>query len=193
MLYRQDRFQEALKLYQRAYAYFQKAGEAQDVAIVLRNMAVCYISLNRFAEALKIYREARRYCERHRLPLLVAEADYNIAYLHFLRGEYTTAIALYEATRELCKQLGDPYHRALCDLDQSEMYLELNLSESGAELAQSAYAGFHELRMNYEAAKALPSLAIVASHQGKAAHSLQRFDEALGSSSSARETGYGRR
>jgi hypothetical protein len=54
------------------------------------------------------------------------ESDYNIAYLHFLR----TAIALYEATRELCKRLGDPYHRALCDLDQSEMYLELNLSES---------------------------------------------------------------
>ena len=178
VLYRQDRFHDALKLYRRAHAYFRKAGETQDVAIALRNMAVCYISLNRFAEALKVYREARRYCERHGLLLLVAEADYNIAYLHFLRGEYTTAIALYETTRLKCKEVGDPYHRALCDLDQSEMYLELNLSESGAELAQAAYTGFHALRMPYEAAKALTFLAIAASQQGKPGPSLQRFDQA---------------
>ncbi|MBZ5631117.1 MAG: CHAT domain-containing protein [Acidobacteriia bacterium] len=178
VLYRQDRFQEALGLYRRAYAYFRKAGETQDVAITLRNMAVCYISLNRFAEALKIYHQARRYCERHGLVLLVAEADYNIAYLHFLRGEYTTAIALYETTRQKCKEVADPYHRALCDLDQAEMFLELNLGESGTELAQAAYSGFFELHMHYEAAKALTFLGIAASQLGKPEPSLQRFDQA---------------
>ncbi len=178
ILYRQDRFEEAVKLYRRAYREFHRRGEAEDVAVALRNMAVCHISLNEFARALETHEEARRYSERHAMPLLVAEADYNIAYLYYLRGEYTRATALYEATREQCKKWGDPYHKALCDLDQSEMYLELNLSEEAAQLAQQAFTSFEELGMGYEAAKALTFLAIANSHQGKASQALEWFAQA---------------
>ena len=70
------------------------------MAAALRNMAVCYISLNQFEEALATHRRARAFCEKHGLPLLVVGADYNIAYLHYLRGEYTQAIELYRKARE---------------------------------------------------------------------------------------------
>ena len=76
------------------------------------------------------------------MPLLVAVADYNIAYLYYLRGEYTRSIELYRAAREDCRALGDAYREALCDLDQSEMYLELNLIEEGAHLARRAQKAF---------------------------------------------------
>ena len=66
---------------------------------------------------------------------LVVQADYNIAYLHYLRGEYTRALELYQATGAQAEPAGDAYHRALCDLDRSELYLELNLAEEAAELA----------------------------------------------------------
>ncbi len=178
ILYRQDRFEEALELYQRAFDELRTQGEAQDAAIALRNLAVCYISLNSFPRALETYREARVYCEQQDMPLLVLEADYNIAYLYYLRGEYTRAIELYRATREQCEKLGDSYHQALCDLDQSEMYLELNLSEEGAQLAQQAFSSFEELGMGYEAAKAVANLAIAASHQGKAFRALELFGKA---------------
>src|SRR5713226_3704890 len=74
ILYRQDRFAEALESYKAAYSEFRKRGEAEDVAIALRNLAVCYISLDVFAQALQTYQEARSYCEQHGMPLLVAEA-----------------------------------------------------------------------------------------------------------------------
>src|SRR5437016_7660461 len=45
VLYRQDRFQEAVELYERAHPELMREGEALDVTILLRNMAVCYISL----------------------------------------------------------------------------------------------------------------------------------------------------
>src|SRR5205085_403545 len=84
----------------------------------------------------------------------VVESDYNIAYLHYLRGEYTRALELYQAARERARVLGDAYHSALCDLDQSELYLELNLLEEGIALAEQAFAGFDALHMRYEAALA---------------------------------------
>jgi tetratricopeptide (TPR) repeat protein len=105
-------------------------------------MATCQISLNEFREALETYHKVRAYSESHHMPLLVAHADYNIAYLYYLRGEYTRAIELYSATREHCHTLGDAYHQGLCDLDQSEMYLELNLSEEGAHMARRASTPF---------------------------------------------------
>lgn len=178
ILYRQDRFEEAQALYTRAYAAFQDSGTPEDIAAALSNMAVCAISLNDFQRALAHYREARAWCERHGMPLLVAEADYNIAYLHYLRGEYAQAIELYQEARAHCRKLDDRYHQALCDLDQSEMYLELNLSEDGGQLAARALERFRQLGMGYEAAKATAFLAIATSHQGRTDRALQLFNDA---------------
>ncbi|HKA00839.1 MAG TPA: CHAT domain-containing tetratricopeptide repeat protein [Candidatus Solibacter sp.] len=178
ILYRQDCFEDALSLYERAYQAFLEIGEPQDVAISLKNTATCQISLNNFTEALATYEKARAYCVEHQMPLLVAVADYNIAYLYYLRGEYTRAIELYRAAREDCGTFGDAYRQALCDLDQSEMYLELNLIEEGAHLAERAQKLFRELGMGYEAAKAQTNLAISLSHHGQVGVALKLFHEA---------------
>jgi CHAT domain-containing protein len=176
--YRRDRFAQALVLYRRAQAALRDVGTPNDVAVTLRNMAVCHISLNDFAEALAVHREARAFCESHGLARLVVEADYNIAYLHYLRGEYTEALELYQAARARAEALGDAYHRALCDLDQSELYLELNLLEEGVALAEQAFAGFEALHMPYETAKALTNLAVGVGRQGELFRSLQLFARA---------------
>jgi tetratricopeptide (TPR) repeat protein len=176
--YRQDRFQEAIDLYEQAYSEFLQCGETLDIAAVLRNLAVCYISLNDFSRAEETYRVARQHCMEHGFLLLVAEADYNVAYLHYLRGEYLRAIELYDQTRKLCAELGDRYHQALCDLDESEIYLELNLTEGGTELAQDAFNAFTDLGMKYEAAKAATFSAIAISQQGRHKQALEGFERA---------------
>jgi len=165
MLYRQDRYAEALAMYQEAYGTLSRLGEHRDVAAVLSNIAVCNISLSRFAQALESYQTARDYCERHELPLLVAGADYNIAYLHYLQGDFLRAIELYQRSREHCRSAGDAYHAALCDLDEAEIYLELNLNTEALRLAEQAEAGFRSLSMPYERAKATVSHAIAASRR----------------------------
>src|SRR5262249_6699713 len=176
--YRQDRFQDAVALYEGAYSEFLQCGEPLDLAAVPRNLAVGYTSLNDSPRAEEPSRLARRHCQEHGFSLLVAEADYNVAYLHYLRGEYLRAIELYDQTRTLCAALGDHYHQALCDLDESEIYLELNLTEGGTELAQDAFVAFHELGMTYEAAKAATFSAIASSQQGRYKQSLAVFDQA---------------
>lgn len=176
--YRQDRFQDAVDLYESAYNEFLQCGEPLDIAAVLRNLAVCYISLNDFPRAEETYRLARQHCMEHGFSLLVAEADYNVAYLHYLRGEYLRAIELYDGTRKLCAELGDGYHQALCDLDESEIYLELNLTEGGTELALDAFTAFTALGMKYEAAKAATFSAIAISQQGRHKQALESFDRA---------------
>jgi CHAT domain-containing protein/tetratricopeptide (TPR) repeat protein len=178
LLHRQDRFDEAMERYRRAYASLIEMGEPRDVATALQNMATCQISMNDFRQALDTYERTRSYCVEHELPLLVAVADYNIAYLYYLRGEYTHAIEQYRAAREHCRILGDAYREALCDLDQSEMYVELNLNEEGAHLARRAMAAFHKLGNGYEAAKALTNLAISLSHHGDSPLALQVFRKA---------------
>ncbi len=175
--YRQDRFQQALDLYQSAREVLETQGNAQDVAVLLRNMAVCYASLTEFDLAAKTYQQARDLCDASGFPLMVAEADYNVAYLHYLRGEYTRAIALYQTARQLCARLKNDYHMALCDLDLSELYLELNLSQEGATLAEAAYYSFDALGMHYEKAKALAFSAIAASQLGKNRDALMRFSQ----------------
>ena len=131
--------------------------------------------MNDFDRAEETYRLARQHCLENGFSLLVAEADYNVAYLHYLRGEYLRAIELYDQTRKLCAELGDGYHQALCDLDESEIYLELNLTEGGTELALDAYVAFTELGMTYEAGKAATFSAIAISQQGRYKQAIEVF------------------
>ncbi len=175
---RQDRFAKALEHYRRAHEELLEVGTPQDVGAVLRNIAVTLQCANDFTASLESYRRARDYCRQHDLPLLVVELDYNIAYLHYLRGEYARAIRGFEASRRDCERLEDFHHLALCDLDQSEIYLELNLVAEAGRLAERGCAGFERLGMRYEAAKCLTNLAVARSRQGESAAALARLDEA---------------
>src|ERR1700719_3886369 len=178
IFHRQDRFEEALAHYERAYKALSAFGDWEHVAVTLHNMAMCLINLNDFPRSLDCYQKSRDLCMRHGLPRLRDQADYNIAYLYYFRGEYSRAIEMLLATRRACETSGDLYRFALCQLDLSEIYLELNLSEEAREMAHEGFLRFEKLGMGYEAAKTLANEAIAYGQQGKTVHALERFTKA---------------
>jgi CHAT domain-containing protein/predicted negative regulator of RcsB-dependent stress response len=178
IFHRQDRFEQALAHYERAYQTLAKHEQWERVAITLHNMAMCLISLNDFPRSLDCYQKARDLAERYGMPLLRDQADYNIAYLYYFRGEYSRAIEMLFATRRACEANGDAYHVALCYMDLSEIYLELNLSEEARQMAREAFARFQTLSMGYEAAKSLANEAIACGQQGKTVQALEGFAKA---------------
>ncbi|MFB3812664.1 MAG: CHAT domain-containing protein [Terriglobales bacterium] len=176
--FRQDRFAEALDYYEQAHRRIPASVDPEGVGVVLHNIAVCRISLNDFRGAQAAYESALAFAREHGMPLLANQANYNIAWLYYQRGEYGRAIDLLRSTRESCKDSKERYHFALCNLDLSEVYLELNLSEEAAEMAQTGAALFHELGMGYEEAKCTANLAIALGQQGKAFRALEVFAQA---------------
>ncbi len=180
VLYRQDRWEEALERYEVAYRELALLDRPRDVAICLRNVAVCHISLHNFAQALDGYEQTRAYCREQGFHRLALEVEYNIAYLYYVRGEYTRSIRRFQAARRQCEAEGDEYHKALCDLDQAEIYLELNMVSEAARLAVSAHESFARLQLPYETAKGLTNRAIALSRLG-------RGSQALGILAAARE------
>jgi CHAT domain-containing protein len=176
--HRQDRFEEALACYERAYESLLPFRDSEGLAVALYNMAVCLISLNDFPRALASYQRAREMCVQHGMTLLVVQADYNIAYLYYLRGEYGRAIEMLRATREKSERNGDAHILALCYLDLSDIYLELNLSTEAREVAHEGWERFRKLGMGYEEAKCQANEAMALSQLGKSIHALELFDRA---------------
>src|SRR6267143_4009285 len=176
--HRQDRFEEAIAHYEHAYASLMPYKDGEGMAAIFSNLAMCLINLNDFARSLDCYQKARELCKQNGMPLLVAQADYNIAYLHYFRGEYGQAIEMLYAARRACEATGDAYHLALCHLDLSDIYLELNLSEEAREMAHEGFLQFEKLGMGYEAAKTLANEATAYGQQGKTVQALERFAKA---------------
>lgn len=175
--HRQDRFHEAMQRYDHAYAEYQRFNDVEGMAVAMHNSAVSLICMNDFPRALATYEKSRELATQHNMPLLAAQADYNIAYLYFFRGEYSRAIEMLRDVRQRCPQVGDYYHLALTYLDQSEIYLELNLSAEAEEMAAEAHAQFMKLSMGYEAAKALAFQAIAVGQQGKSFVATELFEK----------------
>lgn len=178
IFHRQDRFREALEGYQRALEQLLPDKDAEGIIASLHNIAVCLITLNEYQEAMSAYQRAREFCVAQNLPRAVVQADYNIAYLYYFRGEYGRAIEMLRAVREDSVRVGDNYHTALCHLDLSEIYIELNMSQEAREMAQEAFTRFQDLGMGYEAAKALCNTAISYSQEDKGFRALDLFAQA---------------
>lgn len=176
--HRQDRFSEALASYQRAYEELMPYKDAEALGVALHNSAVCLIMLNEFDRAMATYHRVRQLCEQNGMPLLAAQADYNIAYLYFLRGNYNKALEGLRATRELCRSNHDAYHAALCDLDESEIYLELNLTEEARHMAAEARQAFGKLGMKFEEGRSVVNLAIATHRANDPIRAVQLLSEA---------------
>src|SRR6266404_265418 len=175
IFHRQDQFEQALTHYESAQRGLLTHRDVEGMAAILSNMAMCLINLNDFSRSLDCYQKARELCRQNDMPLLVAQADYNIAYLHYFRGDYSRAIEMLYAARRACEANGDAYHFALCHLDLSDIYLELNLSEEAGEMAREGYLRFKVLGIGYEAAKTLANEATAYGQQGKSVQALERF------------------
>jgi tetratricopeptide (TPR) repeat protein len=178
--FRQDRFPEALEALDRAQRGLEQAAggeedhEAWSAIRVTR--AVVLINLARFDEAERAYLEARDYSLAHELPSLAAQADYNIGYLYFLRGQYVKAIRALDRARVTAERTGDKLHRALCDLDQADVCIELNLYEDALQLAHAALGQFEALGMTYEQGKALTNMAVAEQFLGRDTSALELLE-----------------
>jgi CHAT domain-containing protein len=174
---RQGQYAEALEFYQRACDFFspQPEQDPEAYAVALHNSAMCRVLISDFPRAENAFQDARRLAQAHEMPALVGQIDYNIASLHHLEGENTRAIEMLLSTREHCRKNGDHYHAALCQLDLSEIYLELNQSKQAEEMAQQAAADFQKLAMAYEAGKSLANRALALWQQGGAEPALELF------------------
>jgi tetratricopeptide (TPR) repeat protein len=180
IFHRQDRFAEALKWYRRAHRYFARDPEKDPEAmgVALHNIAMCRVSLNDFAGAMDTHQQARTFANEHDMRVLVAQTDYNIAALYYLRGEHSRAIRILLDTLKACKATKDHYHAALCYLDLSEIYLQLNLSGPARDMAQAAAVGFEKLRMDYEAGKSQVNLALAMARQNESSPALRMLANA---------------
>ncbi len=176
--HRQNRYLEALAVYERAYEELLPHRDIEAIGVALHNMAVCFIAIDDIKRAFETYQRVREFCQEHEMPLLVLQADYNVAYLHYLQGDYTKALDLLRTTRTLCVENGDTYHLGLCDLDQSEIYLELGLPDEAAEMAQRSFDHFERLGMAFESARSLTNLGIALSLQQDLNRALELFARA---------------
>ncbi|HUN63890.1 MAG TPA: CHAT domain-containing protein [Candidatus Sulfotelmatobacter sp.] len=176
--HRQDRFEEALVHYERAYRELLPHGDSEELIISLNNMSMCLISMNDFPRALETYQRAKELLKQRDLPLIRLITDYNVAYLYYLRGDYRTAIEMLKGSRLAAEEISYTYLIALCYLDLSDIYIELNLSEEAKSVAEEGHRLFHTTGIGYEAAKALTNQAIAYGQDGKTRRSLELFAEA---------------
>lgn len=178
IFHRQDRFSEALVCYERAYSQLLPDKDSEGLIAALHNVAMCLIMLNEYERADSAYEQVSKLCKERMMHLAMAQAEYNRAYLCYLRGAYGQAIEKLRAARETAQAAGDVYHSALCQLDLSEIYLELNINHDAAELSREAFTSFKQLGMGYESAKALCNSAIALSQQGEGFRALELFVQA---------------
>jgi len=75
---------------------------------------------------------------------------------------------------------GSHRHAALCDLDETEIYVQLRLPHDALLLAQSAAAAFAKLDMPYEQAKAIAFAGVALTQKRQFGDALTAFRESQG-------------
>jgi tetratricopeptide (TPR) repeat protein len=148
-----DRFQEWLSTLERAGKLLQEIGDSKSLAMVYMNHAIALRSLNRRAEAIEYFKLSRKLAQESGQEWLASMSNYNLGYLHYTQGEYTHALDVLTETRSFLSL--DQWLISLCDLTQSEIYLEINMYRDAIQFAETAYKGFESIGKPFEMAKAI--------------------------------------
>ena len=176
VLFRLDRHHEWLAAVNQAETLLEEIGDRRSLAMVYSNHATVLADLNSAAEAFRYYRLSRELAQETGQVYLAACCNYNLGCLHFRQGQYTTALDILTETR---KALPDErWHAPLCDLTQSEIYLEMNMYGEAIRLAEAAYTSFETTRKPFEMARALTVVAIARSYLREFAEAAKLFERA---------------
>jgi len=175
--HRMDRHAKAVEHHERAIRMFRKLKNNAAMAPCFLNLGDSLTILDRFDEADRCFERAEKLSGKFGQTGIYTQARYNRAYLSFLRGRYSEAIQTFDDLRESYDNTGSVRHSALCDLDESEIYLHLNLTADALRLATRAAETFSQLGMKYEEAKARAFIGIALTHAQRYGEALQVFDE----------------
>ncbi len=168
--------------HRKAYRYmifaaeiFEKLGDRHSLARTYHNLGMIGSFIDMFEESDEMFRKCQALSTSLGLAELHTQATYNRAYLFFLRGRYSEALRGFSEMRTRFEQSGSRHHYALCDLDESQIYVQLNLSKDGATLARRAIEQFSQLGQIYELAKARTFLGVALTQQHRYSEALDVF------------------
>ena len=180
VFHRLDDHVKAYRYYSTACEVFTILNDAGALAQVCLNLGNALSNLDRFDESDQMYERSEQLSESLGLIELHAQAGYNRAFLSYLRGRYSDALQSFSRLRDRFEKSGSVRHYALCDLDEAEIYLQLNLPKDAAALALRAAGQFEKIAFRYEQAKSRV-------FYGVALIQLHRFPEALETFRTAQE------
>ena len=178
LYHRLDQHPRAVEHHTAAVKIFRKLQNRAALAQCYLNLGDSLSVLDRFEESNRNFEKSRKISQQLNLSELHVQARYNQAYLSFLRGRYSTAIEGFDELREYFNAQGSQRHSALCDLDEAEIYLQLNLTGDALTLAKRSADSFEQLTMRYEQAKAMTFVGIALTHNQQGNEALQVFREA---------------
>jgi len=176
--HRLDQHQRSYEYFVTAAGVFESLGDREAAATVYNGLGNTLARIDRFDESEEMFDRTCRIALDLGLQELWAQASYNQAGFLFLRGRYNEALKSFARLRIHFKKSGSLRHSALCDLDEAEIYLQLNISQDAATLAQSANLEFRQLGMRYEEAKALAFYGVALFQMRRYTESLETFRNA---------------
>lgn len=150
----QGRAQEALEAYERGRRTLVRTARRPVVTSIDMNRATVLTNLERYDQADRLYRRVIREHEANGVHARALRAAYNHAYLEFVRGEYHRALRRLRSLRRQFVRIEDRHHVALCDLDEAEISLQMNLPAHAAHLADRAARDLSDLGITAEVARA---------------------------------------
>lgn len=170
-LHRQDRHREAEKLYARAAEVFAGAGHDLALARASYNRANTLLQLFEIGEARRLYQLALDIYEKHDRPLDATDARYGLAWLNMLTGKFHIALIDLTACQRDYAAAGHRRGVPLCELDQAETLLHLNMFSDALIAARESEKEFKKQGLRYEYSKS-------ALFRAKAALALGKMSEA---------------
>ena len=176
--HRMDNHARAYESYLKSYDIFQELGDSHAIALSSFNLGNALADIDQFEKSDQMYAQAIEFSETLGLTDLATQANYNRAYLNYLRGRYSVALESFTRLRRKFEEACSWRHYALCDLDEAEIYLQLNLPKDAATISTRAAETFAKLGLRYEQAKATALHGVSLIQLRRFAKALQVFENA---------------
>lgn len=187
-LYRNQRFNEALEIFQQALAIFREIENRGNIGATLNNIGLIYDQLNQPKEALDYYEEALE-----NTPSSDLEGSgntlYNIAVVYDKNHQYQQAFSYYQQALEIRRELKDRVGIGTALSNLGAVANNLGQYQQALTFYQQALTLYQEDNDQKNVREILLKMAVVRSNLAQNQQAIELLQEALMNSQNDREAG----
>ena len=133
-------YEEAIRQYDRALAYFSEADEDELYFETIRLKGNVYLFLSHYDQAVNLYNSALDFYRRNEMNIGISRCLNNLGVIQRYKGEYGEALILYEESVLYLDSVENAYDISQAYINMGNVFVHLGSYERALEYYQKALA-----------------------------------------------------
>ncbi|MGB8685768.1 MAG: tetratricopeptide repeat protein [Microcoleus sp.] len=177
--FKNNQYEEALKIYQQVLVIRQRIGERKGIAEINSEIGIVYGRIGEYSQSLQFFTLSLAICQQLDDKACLGKVFHEMGRIYAWKGEYYTALKLYQQSLSIRQQINDKAGTASTLNSIGTIYRKISSYSQALEFYQQSLNISRDIGDRSTVGSALTNIAIVYTSLGQYSQAMELYQQSL--------------